>query len=145
MKNPTIYTLLTFAERECDNAKLNLMQLNNDYQHALSQLNVLRDYRNGYGDQLQFQITQGLDILHYHNYNTFLANLDQAINQQTAFVSNKLKLVDLAKREWQNYEQKKLSYQKLYERQLKEVKIQTNRIEQKLSDEYSVHLFRVRK
>lgn len=145
MKNPTIYTLLTFAERECDNAKLNLMQLNNDYQHALSQLNVLRDYRNGYGDQLQFQITQGLDILHYHNYNTFLANLDQAINQQTAFVSNKLKLVDLAKREWQNYEQKKLSYQKLYERQLKEAKIQTNRIEQKLSDEYSVHLFRVRK
>lgn len=142
--NPVIDTLVNLAVKDCEDAKLHLVSLNNDYQHSLSQLNQLEEFRNFYGDQLQFQVTEGLNILHYHNYQTFLRNLDRAIAQQSQTVSGKLKLAELAKQEWQKHEQKRMSFQKLKERQIKQFLTQSARLDQKIMDEFSSRASRIK-
>ena len=82
--------------------------------------------------------------MHYHNYQTFLLNLDKAIYQQRQTVENKLKSVELAKKEWQVREQKRLAFLKLDQRQQLASRRWSEKLEQKLNDEFSIRTQQVK-
>ena len=136
-QNVSLQILLDLSAKASDEAALRLGKAMKEHEHALKQLDILRDYRNTYGDELQIHTSQGLNILHYHNYQNFLNNLDKAIHQQLQNIAGKLKLVEFARKDWQVCEQKRLSFTKLDERQRLAFKIRADKIEQKLNDEFS--------
>ena len=142
--NSSIQTLLELATKSCDEVAVQLGKANNEHTHAINQLDILKDYRNSYSEQLQLQMSQGLNILHYHNYQTFLLNLDKAIYQQRQTVENKLKSVELAKKEWQVREQKRLAFLKLDQRQQLASRRWSEKLEQKLNDEFSIRTQQVK-
>lgn len=142
--NSSIQTLLELATKSCDEFSIHLGRANNDHSHAIKQLEILSDYRNSYSEQLQLQMSQGLNILHYHNYQTFLLNLDKAVHQQRQTVANKLKLLEQTKKEWQVCEQKRLAFLKLVERQQLAFRVSADKLEQKLNDEFSIRAHQVK-
>lgn len=142
--NSSIQTLLDLATRSCEEAGMYLGKANNDHEHAVAQLEILSDYRKSYSEQLQIQMSQGLNVLHYHNYQTFLINLDKAIIQQRQTVENKRNLLERYKKEWQSCEQKRLAFLKLEERQKRASRLMTERLEQKENDEFSIRAQQVK-
>jgi flagellar FliJ protein len=143
--NSSIQTLLELATKSCEEVSVHLGKANNDHSHAMKQLEILSDYRNSYSEQLQLQMSEGLNILHYHNYQTFLLNLDKAVYQQRQTVTNKLKLVELVKKQWQACEQKRLAFLKLDERQQLAIRMSADKLEQKLNDEFSIRAQQVKR
>ncbi len=140
----SILTLIDLATQQSEKAGLRLSQANFAYQEEIKKLELLTDYRNQYGEQLDNKMAQGLNMSAYNNYQTFLSNLNKAINQQQKTVNSNKNIVDHYRKEWQKAEQKRLSFQTLNDRNRLINRINENKTEQKLNDEMSSRLQQVR-
>jgi flagellar FliJ protein len=79
--------LRELAEERRDRCALRLAEVTRRAQEAAGKLELLRDYRRDYLSRMGVASRNGIHGDGLRNYRTFLANLDQAIEQQGKLVA----------------------------------------------------------
>jgi flagellar FliJ protein len=132
-----IQTLIELCSQQSEEAATRLGLANKTRTEAQQKLSMLEEYRNEYAEQLQVQLSQGLNAVGYSNFKQFIATLDQTINQQKHVVQNSLILVENHRTDWQASERKRLSYSTLTKRAETALRHQENKHDQKQTDEHA--------
>lgn len=102
-----------------------------------SRLSMLLDYRREYEDRLNRAAEEGIDAERLRNYRRFLAQLDQAIEQQTSQTADAQSSVDSAREAWQGLHREVQSYDALKQRAAQAHAKHERRLEQKQQDEHA--------
>jgi flagellar FliJ protein len=132
-----LQTLSDLSSRNCEEAATRLDQAKKLLEQNKQKLSLLEEYRNTYATQLQTQLSQGLNVSSYCNFQQFLLTLESAIDQQNQQVLHCLHRVDIEHKNWQACERKRLSYNLLGQRAQLAIQHQLNKQEQKDTDEYA--------
>jgi flagellar FliJ protein len=135
MASSTLQTLIELAENDVENAAKNLGRSIKARDAANEQLNLLHQYRNDYVIRFQTNAQQGLNVTQFTNFQGFINKLDQAIEGQKKVLADTEYKIDIAKRNWQECEKKRLSYQTLVDRNAAAELKKENKRDQKQTDE----------
>jgi flagellar FliJ protein len=135
-------TLIGLAKDQTDEAARLLGTLHTERNNAERQLAMLHDYRSDYLQRLQQAMVSGMSAADCHNYQRFIATLDDAIEQQRAVLDKADAHLAQGKVRWQEERRKLNSFDALAQRQNREQARQDARQEQRLNDEYSARLVR---
>lgn len=112
-----------------------------DYQKSIKQLASLKQYRQEYNQQFTLPVNSQVNSHYYHRLYKFVFQLDEAITQHMALVTNKRQIMDDCQKNWLA----KRQYQKMIETLVKKhhqvTQSQQNKIEQQLLDEFSTQQF----
>ncbi|ANN78274.1 flagellar export protein FliJ [Bordetella flabilis] len=135
-------TLIGLAKDQTDEAARRLGTLHTVRNDAERQLAMLHDYRADYLQRLQHAMVSGMSAADCHNYQRFIATLDDAIDQQRAVLEQADSHLAQGKVRWQEERRKLNSFDALAQRQNRELARQDARREQRLNDEYSARLVR---
>ena len=138
----TLTTLIDLARQAVDDAARQLRALADARQEADGQLNTLQDYRQDYLQRLNQATQAGLSASNYHNFQQFIATLDQAISQQNKHVSQLDARIELGRAEWRQCQRKLSSFEALQARDERVRAERETRREQRLNDEISAALYR---
>jgi flagellar FliJ protein len=103
---------------------------------AQSRLSMLLDYRREYENRLSRAAEEGIDAERLRNYHRFLAQLDQAIEQQASQTADAQTSVDTARETWQGHHREVQSYDALGRRAAEAKAKHERRVEQKQLDEH---------
>jgi flagellar FliJ protein len=133
-------TLIGLAKDNTDEAARRLGQLHTARNDAERQLGMLQDYRQDYLQRLQRAMVVGMSAADCHNYQRFIATLDDAIGQQNAVLTQAETHLSTGKVRWQEERRKLNSYDALAQRASHIASIAESRREQRASDEYSARL-----
>lgn len=147
MSNANVQTLqlvLAQAERERDAALLALQQATARAQSARAQATSLNQYQGEYQARWQasFRSSTGIETL--QAYQGFGARLTDAIDQQGQLAGVLEIRLEAARAALAEKETRAASVRKLIERRLAEAKVQTQRQEQKATDEFAQRAHRLR-
>jgi len=134
--------LIDLAQQSTDEAARRLGVLHNEQSNAQKQLALLQDYRQDYLERLQNAMQKGISAADCHNYQRFIATLDNAISQQRLVVSRADEELALGRLAWQQENRKLNSFGALAQREARARQAQEARREQRASDEYSARLVR---
>jgi len=140
-KHLPLQTLIDLARADVDDATRELMQLNTQRDSAERQLATLRDYRQDYLEKLHSAMQTGLAAADCHNYQRFIATLDEAMLQQTRVLQHIEQQILAGRELWQQAQRKLNSFEAL---QVREANAQARidaRREQRANDEYAARLF----
>jgi flagellar FliJ protein len=137
-------TLIGLAKDHTDEAARQLGQLHMARNDAQRQLAMLQDYRQDYLQRLQRAMVAGMSAADCHNYQRFIATLDDAIGQQDAVLTQAETHLATGKVRWQEERRKLNSYDALAQRASQTAAIAESRREQRANDEYSARLVRGR-
>ena len=135
-----LQTLNDLTARNSAEAAARLGQANAAHADALNKLQFLVEYRHSDAQRLQQDMSMGLSMSNYHNYQHFLSSLDKAVVQQQQAVDRQLRQVQQQQREWQHCEQKRLAFTTLINRAEHRRFQQEQKREQKLNDEFAGRL-----
>ena len=80
-QNSALSTLKDLAEKEVDDAALQLGAMRRGCQQAEEQLKMLIDYQHEYRTNLNTDMTQGIGSQRWINYQQFILTLEKAIEQ----------------------------------------------------------------
>lgn len=111
-------------------------------EQATSRFNLLSEYRKGYLESFNAEIARSIGIELYHNYQSFLAKLNDALETQIKVKASASDQVNYQKTIWQNLQKKKLSYEVLIKRTDQQLFLAEKKKDQKLMDEYAVRISR---
>lgn len=139
-----LQTLIDLAREGADDAARELGQCNIKRDTADQQLGMLRDYRQDYLEKLQSAMQTGLTAADCHNYQRFIATLDDAIAQQVNVLQHAEQQLAVGRERWQQAQRKLNSFETLRERQARAQAQVDARREQRANDEYSARLVRRR-
>lgn len=128
-------TLIGLTSKESEAAAKRLAQALRKQQESQQKLDLLQGYRQEYVTQLQTQMSRGLTMAGYRNFNRFIEGLDRAIAQQSVTHQQTDLQVENERKIWQQHEQKRLSYSTLVDRAQRQAQHKANRLEQKQTDE----------
>lgn len=128
-------TLIELAENEVDNAAKNLGRAIKTRDDAKEQLNLLDQYRADYVIRFQSNAQSGLNVTQFTNYQGFIGKIDQAIEGQQRIVADAEYKIEIAKKQWQECEKKRLSYKTLVDRNTAAALKKENKRDQKQTDE----------
>jgi len=103
---------------------------------AQTRLSMLLDYRREYENRLNRASEEGIDAERLRNYRRFLAQLDQAIEQQTSQAADAESSVEQARETWQGLHREVQSYDALKQRAAQAQATHERRVEQKRLDEH---------
>lgn len=103
---------------------------------AQTRLSMLLDYRREYESRLERASEEGIDAERLRNYRRFLAQLDQAIEQQSSQAADAQTTVDSAREAWQGLHREVQSYDALKQRAAQAQAQRERRVEQKQLDEH---------
>ena len=137
-------TLIELAQNKTDEATRRLGQLQNAHTSAAEKLELLQQYRQEYLDQLQTQMQTGLAAGQLRNFQSFIATLDGAIEQQRALMLQADSRLATGKGDWQASKRRLNSFDTLAQRVAQQDMIRFNRKEQRDSDERSARQFYLR-
>jgi flagellar protein FliJ len=138
MANPSaLETLIELAVRETDEAAKRLGKCVAAAEEAEKKLALLTQYREDYAQRFQKNLASGLSANGYHNYQVFLAKLEQAIAGQQQVVREAHQRVEGARAGWQACERKRMSYDTLATRAQKAQQVKENKRDQKQTDEHA--------
>ena len=98
-----------------------------------NQLGELNAYRQAYADRSR-SMTAG-SAVHWQDYQSFLARLDQAVSAQKQIVKDAEEAADAARRRWIGKRRRLESLNKVWTRFYEEERIARERIEQKQLDD----------
>jgi len=141
-KQLPLQTLIDLARAEVDEAAHELALRNGQRDSAERQLAALRDYRQDYLEKLQAAMKTGLAAADCHNYQRFIATLDDAIAQQVNLLQHIAQQAQAARARWQQAQRKQNSFETLQIRDAHaQARIEARR-EQRSNDEYAARLFR---
>ncbi|HWT70872.1 MAG TPA: flagellar export protein FliJ [Oxalicibacterium sp.] len=138
MANPSaLETLIELAVRDSDEAAKRLGKCVATAAEAEQKLELLKQYREDYAQRFQQNLTSGLSANGYHNYQVFLAKLEQAITGQQQVVQDAHQRVERERSAWQACERKRMSYDTLATRAQKAQQVKENKRDQKQMDEHA--------
>lgn len=101
----------------------------------VEQLESLQRYRQEYACKLQAAMREGIDPASMHNYQRFLASLDDALERARQALAAQQQRVDQSQRHWQQEQRKLSSYDTLAERRAKAQRQAEQRREQRANDD----------
>jgi len=130
-------TLIELASAETDEAARRLGNAIRATERAEKKLELLQKYRDDYSSRFQARMTQGVSPMGYRNFQAFIGKLDEAIAGQQQVVLDAEQGVTREKGAWQESERKRMSYDTLASRQLRQELKLENKRDQKLNDEYA--------
>jgi flagellar FliJ protein len=135
-------TLIDLAQQNTDEAARRLGILHRERVNAQKQLTLLQDYRQDYLERLQSAMQNGISAGDCHNYQRFIATLDDAISRQGVVVSRADEELALGRIAWQQENRKLNSFGALAQREARVRQAQEARREQRVNDEYAARLVR---
>lgn len=135
MASSTLQTLIELAENDVENAAKNLGRSIKARDAANEQLNLLHQYRADYVNRFQSNAQKGLNVTQFTNFQGFINKLDQALEGQKKILADTEYKIDIAKKNWQECEKKRLSYQTLVDRNAAAELKKENKRDQKQTDE----------
>ncbi len=99
-QNSALSTLKDLAEKEVDDAALQLGAMRRGCQQAEEQLKMLIDYQHEYRANLNTDMTQGIGSQRWINYQQFIQTLEKAIEQHRLQLNQWTEKVDTALNFW---------------------------------------------
>ncbi|MFZ6725989.1 flagellar export protein FliJ [Undibacterium sp. MH2W] len=139
-KSP-ITTLIEIAETDTDEAAKKLGKTIRYHEETIAKLNLLVQYRDDYDLKFREAASKGITASQYGNFMSFLEKLDAAVDGQKLVVAEALRRVDVAKKEWQVCEKKRLSYNTLDNRIKQEIQNKELKRDQKQTDDFAARAY----
>lgn len=130
-------TLKELAEKDVDNAALQLGEMRRGCQQAEEQLKMLMDYQLEYQTNLNDNMSQGMASLRWQNYQQFIQTLEKAIDQHRQQLLQWNRRVEQALNAWREKKQRLQAWQTLQDRQSAATLLAENRLDQKRMDEFA--------
>ncbi len=130
-------TLKELAEKDVDNAALQLGEMRRGCQQAEEQLKMLMDYQLEYQNNLNDNMSQGMASLRWQNYQQFIQTLEKAIDQHRQQLLQWNRKVEQALNAWREKKQRLQAWQTLQDRQAAATLLAENRLDQKKMDEFA--------
>ena len=130
-------TLKELAEKDVDNAALQLGEMRRGCQQAEEQLKMLMDYQLEYQTNLNDNMSQGMASLRWQNYQQFIQTLEKAIDQHRQQLLQWNRKVEQALSAWREKKQRLQAWQTLQDRQAAATLLAENRLDQKKMDEFA--------
>ncbi len=129
--------LIDLATDNRDDAAVALGQLRTAHHRSEAQLEALIAYRAEYQRSFDEAMTLGMSIASLHNYQRFIASLENAIDHQRQALSSSQNRVEGGKSNWQSQQRRLQSYDVLAVRRREAADKVEARREQNQSDEYA--------
>jgi flagellar FliJ protein len=139
----TLLLLLRQAESERDAALAAHEQAQRAERASVAQLQQLTDYRADYETRWNAQFSQGGEMALVRCYHDFMARLSQAVDQQHNAVRNAQAQRQAALQGLRERELRVASVGKLIERRSREIRIGSERRDQRQFDEMAARLVRI--
>ena len=136
-QNSALSTLKDLAEKEVDDAALQLGAMRRGCQQAEEQLKMLIDYQHEYRTNLNTDMAQGIGSQRWINYQQFIQTLEKAIDQHRQQLHQWTQKVDTALNFWREKKQRLQAWQTLQDRQIAATPLAENRLDQKKMDEFA--------
>ena len=130
-------TLKELAEKDVDNAALQLGEMRRGCLQAEEQLKMLMDYQLEYQNNLNDNMSQGMASLRWQNYQQFIQTLEKAIDQHRQQLLQWNRRVEQALTAWREKKQRLQAWQTLQDRQSAATLLAENRLDQKKMDEFA--------
>ncbi len=130
-------TLKELAEKDVDNAALQLGEMRRGCHQAEEQLKMLMDYQLEYQNNLNDNMSQGMASLRWQNYQQFIQTLEKAIDQHRQQLLQWNRKVEQALSAWREKKQRLQAWQTLQDRQAAATLLAENRLDQKKMDEFA--------
>lgn len=138
MKNQSpLVTLCELAQKAVEQATTQLGQARLSYQNAEQQLTMLLSYQDEYRVRLNDTLSNGMASSNWQNYQQFIQTLEQAIDQHRNQLAQWNVKVEQAVKHWQEKQQRLNAFETLQERADTTARLQENRLDQKLMDEFA--------
>lgn len=136
-QNGALTTLKELAEKEVDDAAIQLGNMRRGCQQAEEQLKMLIDYQHEYSLNLNSDMSQGIGSQRWLNYQQFIQTLEKAIDQHKLQLAQWTKKVEQALDFWREKKQRLQAWQTLQDRQAAAALLAENRLDQKKMDEFA--------
>lgn len=133
-------TLIGLAKESTDEAARLLGRLNAERNHAEQQLDMLQDYRQDYLQRLQTAMQSGMSAADCHNYQRFIATLDDAISQQLNVLRQADTHLAQGRVHWQQQQRRLNSFDALAARERLASAVRETRRDQRASDEFAARM-----
>jgi len=133
----SLQPLLEVMQTRTDEATRKLGQLIAAEQNQRSRLKMLEDYRAEYAQRMSEATAQGVTRLVLHNYQDFLARIDQAIEQQRLTLMDSENSTKAGQEHWKNQNKQLKAIDTLSLRHDARERYKEGKQEQKLQDEFS--------
>lgn len=133
----SLQPLLEVMQTRTDEATRKLGQLIAAEQNQRSRLQMLEDYRAEYAQRMSEATAQGVTRLVLHNYQDFLARIDQAIEQQRLTVMDSENSTKAGQEHWKNQNKQLKAIDTLSLRHDARERYKEGKQEQKQQDEFS--------
>ncbi|WP_280562055.1 flagellar export protein FliJ [Chromohalobacter sp. 48-RD10] len=135
-------TLKELAQETCDQAAQSVGHSRRSLQETQQRLDQLLNYRHEYRQRLDKSMEQGIEPANWHNYQQFLASLDQAIASQRKVFHDQQRQLDRQQQAWQGERRKLNTYDTLVSRREQVEQKRATRREQQFFDEMSARMSR---
>ena len=144
--DPTITLLIERAREDYDRGTRALGQATTAHDRQLQKLQTLQDYRNEYRQRMEHQAGGGgMTMTELVNFRNFVAQLDQAVDQQQRIVKQAEQAAEFARKQWHEAHRQLKSYEVLLARREAAAEQVANRREQRESDAYAQRIAQTRK
>jgi flagellar FliJ protein len=129
--------LLEQAKEKEEQAVLGLTKSRSDLEEYYQQLSQIEQYRIDYCNQLIDRGKGGLSASEYGHLNRFLTQLDNTLSKQKEAESHFIQQVTQSEQLWLEMRKQRRSYEWMLEKKATQAKLQADKAEQKLMDEFS--------
>lgn len=141
----SLQPLLELMQTRTDEATRQLGKLIAAEQNAKSRLQMLEQYREEYAQRLREATEKGITRSILHNYQDFLARIDQAISQQNTAVLQSENSTAAGQNHWQEQNKRLKAIDTLSVRHDIRERWREGKQEQKIQDEFSSRKYAVQK
>lgn len=132
-----IETLKDLAQKEVEKAALQLGYVHRIRKQTDDNLSLLLDYQNEYRNKLNCDMSDGIDLSRWHNYQQFITTLGKAIQQHKGQLAQLTVRAEQALQCLQEKQQRLCAWQTLQARAEAKIRQQENRLDQKRMDEFA--------
>jgi flagellar FliJ protein len=136
MSKKTYLLLIRMIQHQRDEAANLLKASQKKVAEAEAGLEQLKIFRIEYQESFTNALQNGLDIASMKNYQLFIKNLDQSIEQQHVYIKTCEEQFARDKKVWEAAQIKLRTYEKLVEREKEREAMRLMRRERKMEDEF---------
>lgn len=136
-QNSAIDTLRELAQKDVEQAAVQLGDMRRAQKQADEQLSMLLNYQDEYRNKLNDNMSEGIASTRWVNYHQFIDTLEKAIEQHRRQLAQWNSKVEQALTFWRDKQQRLHAYETLQARALANELLQENRLDQKRMDEFA--------
>lgn len=129
--------LIDLCSKRSEEASIKLGSAIKAKTEAEQTLSMIEEYRQGYIEQVQQKLSNGIQSGDYNNFLKFISTLDKTITQQKLIVQSSVFPIERHRKDWQDSERKRLSYTTLTNRAEAALRLKENKLDQKQTDEFA--------